>query len=166
MERGAGTCRRYAAGDGIGRGISLDLARRRARQISGVRYDLSLDLTAKDMAAGSAVIRFDRVGNSGDLVLDFRGPTLGDLIVNGRPLSKAERIDGHLILPAALLKTGANVVSARFVTPIAASGASIIRYHDDKDGQTYLYTLLVPPTPICCSPASTSPTSRRGSAGR
>ena len=131
-------------GDGIGRGISLDLARHRARQISGVRYDLSLDLTAKDTAAGSAVIRFDRMGDSGDLVLDFRGPTLGDLIVNGRPLSKAERIDGHLILPAALLKTGANVVSARFVTPIAASGASIIRCHDDKDGQTYLYTLLVP----------------------
>lgn len=99
--------------DGIGRGISLDLARRRAKQLSSVRYDLSLDLTAKDTAAGSAVIRFDRMGNSGDLVLDFRGPTLGDLIVNGRPLSRAERVDGHLILPAALLKTGANVVSAR-----------------------------------------------------
>ena len=56
--------------DGIGRGISLDLARRRAKQLSSVRYDLSLDLTAKDTAAGSAVIRFDRMGNSGDLVLD------------------------------------------------------------------------------------------------
>jgi len=128
----------------VGRGISLDLARRRAKQMSGVRYDLSLDLTVKDTAAGSAVIRFDRVGNSGDLVLDFRGPMLADLTVNGRPLSNAERIDGHLVLPAALLKTGANLVSARFATPIAASGASIIRYHDDKDGQTYLYTLLVP----------------------
>jgi aminopeptidase N len=86
----------------VGRGISLDLARRRAKQMSGVRYDLSLDLTAKDTAVGSADIRFDRVGNSGDLVLDFRGPMLADLTVNGRPLSNAERIDGHLVLPAAL----------------------------------------------------------------
>jgi len=128
----------------VGRGISLDLARARAAQISGVRYHLSFDLTATDTAAGRVVIRFDRVGNSRDLVLDFRGPTLADLTVNGRPLPAAGRVDGHLILPAALLKTGANIVSARFATPIAASGAAIIRYHDDKDGQAYLYTLLVP----------------------
>ncbi len=129
---------------GIERGISLDLARVRAAQISGLRYDLSFNLTAADTAAGAVVIRFDRAGDSGDLVLDFRGPTLADLTVNGRPLPAAGRIDGHLVLPAALLKTGANIVSARFATPIAASGAAIIRYHDDKDGQAYLYTLLVP----------------------
>ncbi len=128
----------------IERGISLDLARVRAAQISGLRYDLSFNLTAADTAAGAVVIRFDRAGDSGDLVLDFRGPTLADLTVNGRPLPAAGRVDGHLILPAALLKTGANIVSARFATPIAASGAAIIRYHDDKDGQAYLYTLLVP----------------------
>ncbi|WP_257575459.1 M1 family metallopeptidase [Sphingomonas sanguinis] len=133
-----------SADSGIARGISLDLARQRVRQISGVHYDLSLDLTATDSAAGTVVIRFDRARNSGDLVLDFRGPTLADLTVNGRPLPAEGRKDGHLVLPAALLKTGANVVAARFATPIAASGAAIIRYHDDKDGQTYLYTLLVP----------------------
>lgn len=133
-----------AADGDIGRGISHDLARRRATQISAIRYDLALDLTAADSAAGTAVIRFDRVANAGDLVLDFRGGVLADLTVNDRPLPAAARVDGHLVLPAALLKTGANVVVGRFETPIAASGASIIRYHDDKDGQTYLYTLLVP----------------------
>lgn len=132
------------AGGGVGRGISRDLARTRAAQISGIRYDLSLDLTATDVATGTVVIRFDRVGDSGDLILDFRGPALDDLTVNGRPLSTTARADGHLALPMGLLRTGANVVSARFATPIAASGAAIIRYHDDKDGQTYLYTLLVP----------------------
>ena len=116
----------------------------RGRQISALRYDRSFDLTAADTAAGTVVIRFDRAGDSGDLVLDFRGPMLADLTVNGRPLSAEGRVDGHLALPASLLKTGPNIVSARFATPIAASGAAIIRYHDDKDGQTYLYTLLVP----------------------
>ncbi|WP_423325051.1 M1 family metallopeptidase [Sphingomonas sp. 4RDLI-65] len=136
--------RAFATSVAAGGGISLELARRRAAQISTIHYDLSLDLTAADTATGTVMIRFGRVPNGGDLVLDFRGPVLADLTVNGRPLSTAARLDGHLVLPAALLKTGANVVAARFETPIAASGAAIIRHHDDKDGQTYLYTLLVP----------------------
>ena len=35
-------------------------------------------------------------------------------------------------------------MSARFETPIAAAGTPIIRFHDETDGQAYLYTLLVP----------------------
>ncbi len=132
------------AADSDGRGIALTLARRRAAQISAVRYDLSLDLTGSDRATGDIVIRFDRVADSGDLTLDFRGSVLDDLTVNGQPLAAGALHDGHRVLPASLLKTGANSVSARFETPIAASGAAIIRFHDDKDDQTYLYTLLVP----------------------
>lgn len=131
-------------GSGPGPGIAHALAERRARQIANVRYDLSLDLTGEDSAIGDAVIRFDRVAGSGDLVLDFRGAGLSELMVNGRPLTTEARADGHLTLPQALLRTGANRVTARFATPIAASGAAIIRYRDDKDGGVYLYTLLVP----------------------
>lgn len=125
-------------------GISLALAQHRAKQIANVRYDLSLDLTGQDRAAGSVKIRFDRRANSGDLVLDFRGPLLADLVVNGRSLSTLGRHDGHLVLPAQSLLSGENRLSARFETSIAAAGAPIIRFHDDADGQTYLYTLLVP----------------------
>ena len=127
-----------------GPGIALTLAQRRAAQISSLRYDLALDLTGADMAAGHAHIHFNRAARSGDLVLDFRGAALSDLLVNGRPASTDARRDGHLVLPRALLRTGANTVSARFETAIAAAGAAVIRYHDDQDGQTYLYTLLVP----------------------
>lgn len=125
-------------------GIAHALAERRAAQISDLHYDLSLDLTDEASATGAVAIRFDRAAGSGDLVLDFRGPLLSDLIVNGRPVATQARKDGHLTLPQALLRTGANRVTARFATPIAASGAAIIRYRDDKDGGVYLYTLLVP----------------------
>jgi aminopeptidase N len=127
-----------------GPGIAHSLAQRRGAAISGLHYAIALDLTGADSAAGHIEIRFDRAARSGDLVLDFRGKALSDLVVNGRAVPAASRRDGHLVLPRALLRTGANTLSARFETAIAASGAAIIRFHDDKDGQTYLYTLLVP----------------------
>lgn len=127
-----------------GPGIAHPLAQRRAAQISGLRYDLALDLTGADTATGLAQIRFNRAARSGDLVLDFRGSALSDLLINDRPAPTSARRDGHLVLPRALLRTGANTVSARFETAIAAAGAAIIRYHDNQDDQTYLYTLLVP----------------------
>lgn len=128
----------------VGPGISSALARERVTQIHDIRYALTLDLTATDRAAGSVITRFDRRADSGDLVLDFRGPLLADLVVNGQALPTDTRRDGHLVLPARSLHTGSNILSARFETPIAAAGTPIIRFHDDADGQTYLYTLLVP----------------------
>ena len=127
-----------------GPGIPLALAQRLSTQVANIHYRLWFDLTAPDQATGTASITFDRRAGSGDLVLDFRGPVLADLAINGRPLRGPARGDGHLVLPGRLLRTGVNSVAARFATPIAAADAAIIRFHDDKDGQTYLYTLLVP----------------------
>ncbi len=131
------------AGRLVGPGVSLALAQRRVAQIADLRYDLSLDLTAPVLATGAVTIAFDRHAGSGDLVLDFRGPLLADIRVNDRAMVDGRR-DGHLVLPQRLLRTGANTVTARFATPIAAADAAIIRFHDEADGQTYLYTLLVP----------------------
>jgi len=125
-------------------GVSLALARRRSAQIANLHYTLALDVTAPDRASGVVTIRFDRNPASGDLVLDFRGTALTALTVNGHPGAPDDRRDGHLILPERLLASGANTISAHFTTPIAAADAAIIRFHDDKDQQTYLYTLLVP----------------------
>ncbi|WP_226895821.1 M1 family aminopeptidase [Polymorphobacter sp. PAMC 29334] len=133
-----------APDESVSAGIPLALARRRVGQISGLHYELSLDLTGGEKAAGAVTIGFDRVAESGDLVLDFRGPVLADLHVNGRKIAVDGRTQGHLVLPERLLKSGTNEISTRFETPIAAAGAAIIRFRDEKDGQTYLYTLLVP----------------------
>src|SRR6185312_15465690 len=78
-----------------------------------------------------------------DVIVDFRGPALTNVKVNGA--NAATSFNGvHLRLPASAIRPGANVVTADFRSLIAPAGASIIRFHDDKDGSDYLYTLLVP----------------------
>ncbi len=127
----------------MGPGISLALARRRARQVSDVRYDIALDLTGRERAEGRLTARFRWRAGSGDVVLDFRGDMIGDVRLNGQTVPPVAK-NGHLLLPARALRSGGNVLTARFATPIAAAGAAIIRFEDKSDGQTYLYTLLVP----------------------
>jgi len=122
-------------------GVSRELARHRAATISDVRYDLRLDVTSLDSAPGRVKVRFRRAGR-GDVVLDYRG-RLGAVRVNGAATA-AELRQGHLVIPAAALRTGPNEIELAFVSAIAPSGASVIRAHDPTDGSDYLYTLLVP----------------------
>jgi aminopeptidase N len=127
----------------MGPGISRQLAEYRARTISGVRYELSLDVTALDSATGTVTVLFRRAGG-GDVILDFRGRRLVRASANGRPLAAAAFNGAHLRVPAALLSEGDNALTLDFVAAIAPSGASIIRFHDRADESDYLYTLLVP----------------------
>ena len=125
-------------------GVSLQLARHRAATLSGVRYYLELDVTAQDSAPGHVDVTVRRAAGAGDLVLDFRGPTLGAVTANGAPVTDGEWRNGHLRIPARYLREGENRVNAVFIARIAPAGASIIRFNDATDGGTYLYTLLVP----------------------
>ncbi|HEX2209325.1 MAG TPA: M1 family aminopeptidase [Longimicrobium sp.] len=125
-------------------GVSLELARHRAATLSGVRYLLELDVTAQDSAPGRVSVTVERAAGAGDLVLDFRGPSLGVVTANGETVTDGEWKNGHLRIPARWLRNGENTVSASFTARIAAAGASIIRFNDQTDGATYLYTLLVP----------------------
>src|SRR5215510_14010587 len=126
----------------LGPGVSRELAARRAQLISSVRYDLRLSVAARDTARGSVTIRF-LAKRSADVVLDFRGQSLTKVAVNGAG-TRGTFNGAHLHLPANEIRRGENVVTADFTTPIAAAGASIIRFHDDKDRSDYVYTLLVP----------------------
>ncbi|MFL5538633.1 MAG: aminopeptidase, partial [Longimicrobiaceae bacterium] len=63
-------------------GISRELARQRAESISAVRYDLWLDVTQRDSAAGTVTMTFARAARAGDLVADFRGQRLTELRAN------------------------------------------------------------------------------------
>ncbi|MHB1225305.1 MAG: M1 family metallopeptidase [Gemmatimonadaceae bacterium] len=129
----------------MGPGVALPLARARAATLADVRYDLRLDVTARDSAVGHVRISFDHSGGR-DLVVDFRGRSLGEVRVNGRGLPRGgyEYNGAHLRLPAATLRAGPNDVELSFVAAIAPAGASVIRYHDTSDDSDYLYTLLVP----------------------
>jgi aminopeptidase N len=127
----------------LGPGVSKELAAKRAALLSDVRYDLRLTLTARDSAQGSVVVRF-KARRAADVILDFRGRRLNNVRVNGAANAGAAFNGAHLHVPAAAIRAGQNEIAMDFVTPIAPAGASIIRFHDDKDGAEYLYTLLVP----------------------
>lgn len=126
-----------------GPGISLPLARYRAERVEGVRYDLLLRVDESDSAPGRVTVRFRR-RRAGDVILDYRGPGLGRVLVNGRVLADPQWNRAHLRIPARLVRQGDNRVDIDFTTRVAAAGASIIRVKDPADGRTYLYTLLVP----------------------
>ncbi|MEK7667158.1 MAG: hypothetical protein AAB409_00730, partial [Gemmatimonadota bacterium] len=134
-------------------GVSLALAEHRARTLSDVRYTLTLDVSALDSAVGQVTVRFRR-GDTGDVILDFRGRRLTRAVANGTPL----RLDvangtplplgaangAHVRVSAGALRPGENTLEFAFVAAIAPAGASIIRFHDRADNSDYLYTLLVP----------------------
>ena len=127
----------------MGPGVSRELARYRSAHVRDVRYDLGLDVTGRDTAAGRVTVSFTRIA-PGDVILDFRGPALGAMSVNGVALGASASNGRHIRIPGALVRKGENRVELKFTALIAPAGASIIRYQDATDGATYLYTLLVP----------------------
>lgn len=127
----------------MGPGVSASLAEYRRGQIRDVYYDLSLDVTQRDTATGRIAVRFT-LQRPGEVILDFRGHALEAGQTNGRPMSGIDWNRAHVRIPAAMLRPGVNRFEFAFKTPIAAAGASIIRVRDPSDGETYLYTLLVP----------------------
>ena len=127
----------------MGPGVSRELASYRAARVDSVRYHLALSVGRGDTAQGTVIVTFARRGE-GDAILDFRGPRLGTIRVNGRVTSRAEWNGAHLRIPASLLRPGDNELRVPFSAMVAPAGASIIRYRDATDGAEYLYTLLVP----------------------
>ena len=126
-------------------GVPFALATHRAAQISDLRYTLDLDVTHADSAPGLVTVRF-RQSMSQDVILDFRGLSVSEIVANGTtvPVNAATWNRAHIRIPGMATRAGENTVQVTFTSPIAAAGASIIRSHDTSDGSDYLYTLLVP----------------------
>jgi aminopeptidase N len=125
-------------------GITRELARQRAAEISELHYRLSFNLgPSASSAAGNEEIRFTLRKAASPLLLDFREGAVASISVNG--VSIAARIEnGHVELPASRLRTGPNIVSVQFTAPIGPAGKAITRYEDRDDDSEYLYTLFVP----------------------
>ena len=128
-------------------GIPRELARQRAQQIKNLRYQISYSITPKAPSiAGQEELRFDQNADDRGVLpelLDFREGTVSSFSINGQP-APATIQNGHIELPAKLLRIGENVVNVEFTAPVAPAGRAITRFEDKDDGSEYLYTLFVP----------------------
>src|SRR5690348_9037108 len=124
-------------------GIPRELARRRAAQISDVRYQLRFTLTPHaPSVSGHEELRCHS-NSSGLVLVDFREGTASNLTVNGVAVS-AKIENGHIELPANAIHADENVVVMDFTAPVAPTGKAITRFEDKDDNTEYLYTLFVP----------------------
>src|SRR5262245_38552259 len=128
-------------------GIPRDLARQRAQQLTDVRYKLSYTIIPKaESVQGHEELSFVQNPDDRGILpewLDFREGSISKLIINGQSASTAIQ-NGHVELPARLLKLGENMVEIDFTAPVAAAGKAITRFEDKDDGSEYIYTLFVP----------------------
>ncbi|HEY2113934.1 MAG TPA: M1 family aminopeptidase, partial [Candidatus Angelobacter sp.] len=131
-------------------GIPRELARQRAQQLKDIRYQLSYTIHSQwDFVQADEELRFvldsTSSGKNGTqpLWLDFREGKVSALGVNGKIVPPTIQ-NGHVELPANLLKPGENDVLITFTAPVAPAGKAITRFQDKDDGSEYIYTLFVP----------------------
>src|SRR5215475_10421804 len=94
-------------------GIPRDLARFRAQQLKDIRYQLSYTITPKaNSIPGHEELRFVQNADDRGILpewLDFRDGSVSKLTVNGQSAPTTIQ-NGHIELPAKLLKLDENVV--------------------------------------------------------
>ena len=112
------------------KGVSQELAAQRKADISNVRYDLTFNIPsgAKDKVTGMAVVSFN-LKNKTDVVLDFQGKLLDDVLV-GKKKRKVTQKNDHIIVPVKFLKPGLVTLTFEF-----SSQNDALERHND-----YLYT--------------------------
>ena len=133
-----------AASPPLESGVSIELAQWRAQHYRDIRYALHIQLVeGADRLKGHLEITLTPRRTPVDLVLDWRGAPLKDVLVNG-VLVSPEFAHEHVLIAKEHLKPGRNSVRLSFESPVAVAGSPVTRYRDRTDGAEYLYTLLVP----------------------
>src|SRR5262245_5918453 len=125
-------------------GVSRELARHRAANISDLRYQLSFDLIpGAARIKGRQEIRL-KLNNAADpVILDFRDlngqgrvveGVISNVTANGSAVNDLRQTGGHIVLPAGHFKSGENTIAMDFETGVATANRPIIRYQDRDDG--------------------------------
>jgi aminopeptidase N len=135
-------------------GVSRELARHRAANISDLRYGLSFYLApGAARIKGREEIKLKLNGATDPVILDFRDldeqgrvveGAISNVKVNGSAVNDLRQTGGHIVLPARYFKSGENTITMDFETGVAPANRPIIRYQDRDDGSEYIYTLFVP----------------------
>jgi aminopeptidase N len=125
-------------------GIPRSLAQERTARVSDLRYSLSYRLVPHAATTeATEQIQFLLHDTGEPLLLDFRDGQIAWMTVNGKEIAGTS-VHGHVVLPAADLRVGANTIEARFTANIGVAGKAITRFEDRDDNSEYLYTLFVP----------------------
>jgi len=119
-------------------GVTDTLAAARSARLSNLRYDLAFTIPAQKTApiSGRELIRFTAASTGEPIVLDYapdRGGILTRSDVNGVE-ARVRQVNGHIVVPADLLRAGDNAVSLEF-----NAGDAPLNRSDD-----FLYTIFVP----------------------
>lgn len=128
-------------------GISRELAQARAAIVSDLACNLQLrlDANAKDVQ-GRIALTFTLASTrdpAAPLVLDFAGQELAEFQVNEKP-TVVRAVADHVVIPAEMLVSGYNRVTAQFRSAVAPTGTPLTSYRDPSDGREFYYTLVVP----------------------
>jgi len=119
--------------------LTREEAAARARLISNTSYDVSLDLAADpDTFPIAATIRFACAEPGASTFIEFIGPEVRELTLNGKQLDPAEAFDGTRIRVAGLASKNELRVLASGV--YQRNGIGMHRATDPVDGETYCYT--------------------------
>jgi aminopeptidase N len=125
-------------------GITRELARGRAKQVSALHYRLSLELYPDgNRLPGHLEISLTLAAGAGPIILDYRDGAATNVTVNGSA-AEARAVNGHLVIPAQYFTAGTNRIALDFASAIATSGRAVTRYVDRDDGAQYIYSLFVP----------------------
>ena len=115
----------------------------RASRVSGVEYELHIDLARGQSAyAAEATVRFALDGR-GDVFLDFTGKRIDRLSVNERAIADVDWNGHRLTLPAAVL-AASNVVRIHYENDYDHDGDGFHQFVDPEDGEEYFYSNFEP----------------------
>lgn len=125
--------------------LTEEVAAARAEQVGDVSYQLSVNLDkGAQTFTGTNILKFDLTNTKADVVLDFDGKQVNEVVINGKKTDAFvfDSEDENIVLPKKLLSKGENTVSVAFEAYFKHDGAGLHQYKDPKDGNEYYYTDL------------------------
>ena len=112
-------------------GVPLDVATRRAANVSALRYELALSIpdTLASPLTGTETIRFELKDATSPLVIDFETSrdNVKSVDANGKPAA-FQYVNGHIVIPAASLVSATFGSSIRIVVSASLLSASCAWY--------------------------------------